>query len=338
MSALEPVNSPSDSLGAVNKASFITVTVDGGAGQRIDNYLVKTLKNVPKSKIYSILRRGEVRVNKGRIKPSYKLQAEDIVRVPPLTNTQREAGASVRPITSKQIDSFNLDAAVVYEDDNLLIINKPSGLAVHGGSGLSFGLIEMLRAMRPEQHLELIHRIDRDTSGCVMLAKSQKMLRAMHELFRTSQIKKIYHALVKGYAAPSFIINEPLKKFVLSSGERLVRVHPEGQESVTEFTVLARYNGVTLLQASPITGRTHQIRVHAAHRGLPIVGDDKYGDKLHDQMLRKLGLKRLFLHARELKFVCPLTGKQISVVAKYDQDWNNGLTILDKGSDNDYRK
>lgn len=331
MSAITLTNSTN----TPSAVTFLTVSEQNGAGQRIDNYLVKTLKNVPKSKIYSILRRGEVRVNKGRIKPSYKLQADDIVRLPPLTNTQREPGASVRPITDKQVASFNLEAAVVYEDENLLIINKPAGLAVHGGSGLSFGLIEMLRVMRPtEQNLELIHRIDRDTSGCVMLAKHSKILRAMHELFRSGQINKIYHTLVKGYAAQSFIVDEPLKKFVLSSGERLVRVHPEGQSSVTNFTTLARYNGVTLLQASPITGRTHQIRVHAAHRGLPIIGDQKYGNKMHDQVMRKLGLKRLFLHARELSFTCPLSGTLIKVQAEYDQDWNDGISALAKGYDN----
>jgi 23S rRNA pseudouridine955/2504/2580 synthase len=314
-----------------NKAYFLTVTEYSGAGQRIDNFLVKELKNVPKSKIYSILRRGEVRVNKGRIKPSYKLQAEDIVRVPPLTNVEPEPG-TVRPITSKQIDSFNLEAAIIYEDSHLLIINKPSGLAVHGGSGLSFGLIEMLRAMRPNApHLELIHRIDRDTSGCVMIAKSVVMLRGMHGLFRSSKIKKIYHTLVKGYASEKFIVDEPLKKFVLASGERLVRVHPEGQPSVTEFTVLKRYNGATLLQAAPITGRTHQIRVHAAQRGLPIVGDQKYGNKEYNQITKQLGLKRLYLHARELNFVCPISNVPINVQAEYDQDWNNGLENLAKG-------
>lgn len=320
-----------------NKAYFLTVTEYSGVGQRIDNYLVKELKNVPKSKIYSILRRGEVRVNKGRIKPSYKLQIADIVRVPPLTNVEPEPGTT--RITDKQIDSFNLDAAVVYEDSNLLIVNKPSGLAVHGGSGLSFGLIEMLRAMRPNaQHLELIHRIDRDTSGCVMIAKSVAMLRGMHELFRANKINKIYHALVKGYAAENFIVDEPLKKFVLASGERLVRVHPEGQPSVTGFSLLKRYNGATLIQAAPVTGRTHQIRVHASHRGLPIVGDQKYGNKDYNQITKQLGLKRLFLHARELNFVCPITNTPITIQAEYDEDWTNGLQNLAKGHNaNDYR-
>lgn len=308
-----------DQANTYQQVSYLTVTESTGAGQRIDNYLVKKLKNIPKSKIYSILRKGEVRVNKGRIKPSYKLQLDDVVRVPPLTHTQ----ITTPIISDNAVASFDLSNAIIYEDQNLLIINKPSGLAVHGGSGLNFGLIELLRQMRPEEKsLELIHRIDRDTSGCVMLAKNAKILRAMHELFKTNQIKKTYHLLVKGYAKENFIVDEPLKKFVLSSGERMVRVHPEGQTARTEFKVLQRYENVSLLQASPITGRTHQIRVHAAVRGLPIIGDQKYGDKQTNQIMRKLGLKRLFLHARELKFTCPISAKKIHLQAEYHKDWD----------------
>ena len=327
----------SEPIQAFSKVAFITVTETMGAGQRIDNFLVGKLKNIPKSKIYNILRRGEVRVNKGRIKPSYKLQAEDIVRLPPLVNPSQKSNACEPVITEKQIASFNLDAAVIYEDANLLIINKPAGLAVHGGSGLSFGLIEMLRQMRPDHTgLELIHRIDRDTSGCVMLAKNPKILKAMHQLFQNGQINKIYHTLVKGYAAENFVVNEPLKKFVLASGERLVRAHPEGQASITKFKVLQRYNNATLLQAMPITGRTHQIRVHASLRGLPIIGDQKYGNKQNDLVMRKLGLKRLFLHAQQLSFKCPLTAKIINVQAEYDKDWHNGLNTLMKEHFNDH--
>ena len=320
---------------APSKVSFLTVTEDSGAGQRIDNYLVNKLKNIPKSKIYSILRKGEVRVNKGRIKPSYKLQLDDIVRVPPLT--QGEA-PPVRVITDVMIASVNLEDAIIYEDQNLLIINKPVGIAVHGGSGLSFGVIEMLRTIRPDaKTLELIHRIDKETSGCVMLAKTPAMLRAMHALFRNGDINKTYHALVKGYANESFIVQEPLKKFVLISGERMVRAHPEGQESETRFSVLERYNGATLLQAQPVTGRTHQIRVHAAVRGLPIVGDQKYGDKSYNTALRKLGMKRLFLHARELSFICPITDAKINVQAPYDTAWQQGITTLTQGTSSNGR-
>ncbi len=306
----------------VSKVSFLTVTENGGAGQRIDNYLVSKLKNIPKSKIYNILRRGEVRVNKGRIRPSYKLQVEDIVRIPPLNITRCKAVDFTPVMLANQFENFNLSQAIVYEDENLIIVNKPSGLAVHGGSGISFGFIELLRAARNDlEHIELIHRIDRDTSGCVMLAKSSKMLRAMHELFRNKQINKIYHALVKGYAPDQLTVDAPLMKYVLSSGERLVRVHPEGQASITKFKVLQRYSGNTLIQAEPVSGRTHQIRVHAMYKNLPIIGDEKYGNKQHNQVMRKLGFKRLFLHARELKFICPLHGKQINVQAEYDSEW-----------------
>lgn len=306
--------------------SYITVTA-AGAGQRIDNYLVNKLKNIPKSKIYSILRKGEVRVNKGRIKPSYKLQADDIVRLPPLTQTE-----ITKPIiTDAAIERINIENAILHEDDHLLIVNKPAGLAVHGGSGLSFGLIEMLRAIRPDTHLELIHRIDRDTSGCVMIAKTASMLRAMHAMFKNKQINKTYHALVKGYAPDTFTVKEPLQKYILASGERLVTAHPEGQASTTNFTTLARYGNITLLQANPITGRTHQIRVHTAIRGLPIIGDQKYGDKAYNQIVRKLGLQRLFLHAYALEFVCPLTGVGIKITAPHATEWQQGIEALTKG-------
>ncbi len=318
------------------KVSFITVNEAEGAGQRIDNFLVKKLKNIPKSKIYSILRKGEVRVNKGRIKPSYKLEVDDVIRLPPLTNVTTSTAPVILP---QQKNSLAASTEILYEDTNLLIVNKPSGLAVHGGSGLSFGLIELMRSLRPEATtLELIHRIDRDTSGCIMLAKSPTMLRAMHQLFKDNKIKKTYHALVKGFAQENFSVNEPLKKFLLSSGERLVRVHPEGQASLTKFTVLARYEGATLLQAMPVTGRTHQIRVHAATRGLPIVGDQKYGDKNYNQIMHKLGLQRLFLHARELQFICPLTGRKMHLQAPYDAAWNKLNLVLAKGHIENARK
>lgn len=316
-----------------NKVAFLNVTAESGAGQRIDNYLVNRLNGVPKSKIYNILRKGEVRVNKGRIKPNYRLQANDIVRVPPLLTTN--VNADNYAISAEQVAHFDLAQSIVYEDENLLIINKPAGLAVHGGSGLKFGLIELLRVLRPQdKNLALVHRIDRDTSGCIMLAKNMAMLRAMHALFREGQIQKNYHTLVQGYVAGDFKVKEPLMKFAVLSGERIVKIHPEGQPALTEFTLLERYNGASLLQATPVTGRTHQIRVHAAHKARPIVGDDKYGNKQFNQAMRNLGLKRLFLHARQLVFTCPLTGKVIAVQAPYDKSWIAGLTNLAKGSPN----
>lgn len=312
-----------------SSVSYLTITECSGAGQRIDNYLVRKLNNIPKSKIYNILRTGEVRVNKGRIKPSYKLQIDDVVRVPPL---------SMQPVASPQIPTqantiLDLTNDVIYEDKNLLVVNKPVGLAVHGGSGLKFGLIELLRNTFKNQSLELIHRIDRETSGCVMIAKNLSMLRAMHSLFRTNNIQKTYHVLVKGFAQDKFTVQQPLRKSILISGERMVCVHPEGSFAHTDFITLNHFKGVTLLEAKPITGRTHQIRVHCQNKGVPIIGDQKYGDKDSNKFMATKGLKRLFLHAYELSFTCPLTGIPIDVQAQYDTQWNKAIQILSKEYD-----
>lgn len=279
-------------------------------GQRIDNFLMRELKGVPKSRIYNLLRRGEVRVNKSRAKPDYKLQAGDVVRVPPVRVAVREESAVPLGLDA------GLRSAILYEDAGLLVINKPSGLAVHGGSGISLGLIEALRQMYPEQrHLELVHRLDRDTSGCVMVAKKRGVLKQLHELLKARKgVDKRYLALVGGkWPARKQQVNAPLQKNVLSSGERVVRVELEGKKSVTEYTLLRRVAGASLIEARPVTGRTHQIRVHCQYAGYPILGDDKYGDDEADANFRKLGLKRLFLHAHSLAF--NLDGKRISVVA-----------------------
>ncbi len=294
----------------MNTVSYLTVTEDSGAGQRIDNFLLRRLKNVPKSKIYNILRKGEVRVNKGRIKPSYKLQPDDVVRVPPVQHTEQ------RHLTVEQ--AADIQVPVLFEDKNLIIVHKPAGLAVHGGSGLSFGLIELLRAQRPElKSLELVHRLDKDTSGCIMLSKNNKMLRGLHTMLQEGSIDKVYHCIVAGYSPDAFKVDLPLKKFVLASGERVVKVHPDGKASFTKFMTIDRLARHTLLQAVPVTGRTHQIRVHAAQHGLPIVGDNKYGTQQKAQ--------RLFLHARQLSFACPLSGKEIVVTADYDELWQQGI-------------
>jgi 23S rRNA pseudouridine955/2504/2580 synthase len=279
-------------------------------GQRIDNFLMRELKGVPKSRIYNLLRRGEVRVNKSRAKPDYKLQTGDVVRVPPVRVAVREESAVPLGLDA------GLRSAILYEDAGLLVINKPSGLAVHGGSGISLGLIEALRQMYPEQrHLELVHRLDRDTSGCVMVAKKRSVLKQLHELLKARKgVDKRYLALVGGkWPARKQQVNAPLQKNVLSSGERMVRVELEGKKSVTEYTLLRRVAGASLIEARPVTGRTHQIRVHCQYAGYPILGDDKYGDDGADANFRKLGLKRLFLHAHSLAFT--LDGKRISVVA-----------------------
>lgn len=272
-------------------------------GQRIDNFLRTQLKGVPKSLIYRILRKGEVRVNKKRIKPEYKLLAGDVIRVPPVRVAERE-----QELPSARLDKVQaLDAAILYEDDALIVLNKPAGTAVHGGSGLSFGVIEGMRALRPEaRFLELVHRLDRDTSGILLIAKKRSMLKSLHEQLRDKTMDKHYFALVRGqWQAHQKAVTAPLKKNVLASGERVVRVDKEGKPSETRFRIIRRYREATLVEASPVTGRTHQIRVHSLHAGHPIAGDNKYGDAQFDDSMRELGLGRLFLHACRIRFYHP---------------------------------
>ncbi len=280
------------------KVRFIDVTEDQ-EGQRIDNFLRTALKGVPKSMIYRIVRKGEVRVNKGRVKPDTKLSAGDIVRVPPVrTAPEGETFKASSGLIAK------LESAILYESDALLVINKPSGLAVHGGSGIQLGLIEALRQMRPTlTFLELVHRLDRDTSGCIMIAKKRSMLRHLHEALRQGMgISKVYHALVIGrWDAADQKIDAPLRKNELSSGERVVKVQEDGKASITLFKVLRRFaNIATLVEAKPVTGRTHQIRVHSQFAGHPIIGDEKYGVEAINSKMRDNGIKRLFLHAAAL--------------------------------------
>jgi len=268
-------------------------------GQRIDNFLIGKLKGVPKSRIYRMLRRGEVRVNKGRIRPNHRLKAGDILRIPPVRIAGAPSSGPPLPRLAKRLAD-----AILYEDNDLLVSDKPSGIAVHGGSGISQGVIETLRAMRPEaRFLELVHRLDRDTSGCLMIAKKRSTLRMLHELLRGDGIEKRYLALVKGeWKGGKRRIQAPLRKNMLASGERIVRVDAEGKPAVTLFRPLLRYPQATLVEAALLTGRTHQIRVHAAHIGHPIAGDEKYGCTAFNKQMRMRGLSRLFLHARSLRF------------------------------------
>jgi 23S rRNA pseudouridine955/2504/2580 synthase len=275
------------------------IVEDGFQGQRLDNFLLAMLKGVPKSRIYRIVRKGEVRVNKGRTKVSYRLQLGDTVRIPPVRVADRDAPQ--RP-GEKTLDL--LKHATLYEDKRLLVLNKPSGFAVHGGSGLKFGVIEALRCMRPgEKELELVHRLDRDTSGCLMIAKRRSALRTLHELLRGNGVDKRYLALVAGrWERDRETVDAPLAKNLLQGGERVVRVDPEGKEALTHFRVVERFSDLTLVEAQLMTGRTHQLRVHLAHLGTPILGDEKYGNGLANRRMKKQGLKRLFLHARSLAF------------------------------------
>ncbi len=282
------------------------LTVDqNGAGQRLDNYLIREIRGVPRARLYRALRKGEVRVNKGRVRADYRLVMGDLVRIPPLHQPDPAAPASIPRQQFEQIAR-----QVVYENDNLLVIDKPSGLAVHGGSGLSFGLIECLRQIRPEErYLELVHRLDRDTSGLILIAKRAPILRELHRQLREKHVDKRYLALVAGnWPKTVRVVDAPLEKNVLQSGERMVRVSREGKRAVTEFSVVERLRGATLIEARPITGRTHQIRVHAQYTGFPLLGDDKYTDDRTADLARQLGLKRLFLHAASLQFSLPGNG------------------------------
>lgn len=295
------------------------------AGQRIDNFLRAQLKGVPKTLIYRILRKGEVRVNKGRIKPEYKLQAGDVVRVPPLRLAERD---EPEPLAQGLLE--RLEAAIVYEDKALIVLNKPAGIAVHGGSGLNYGVIEAFRQLRPDaKDLELVHRLDRDTSGLLMIAKKRSMLRHLHEQLRGDGVDKRYMALVRGHwATARKQVNAPLQKSNLRSGERMVEVDGEGKEALTLFRVLRRFGDfATLVEAKPVTGRTHQIRVHAKHAGHSIAGDSKYGDDDFTREIRELGGKRLFLHAYELHVPLP-EGGVLKLEAPVDEMWAKTLERL----------
>ena len=296
------------SSGDESTSQVRTVTVDAGHhGQRIDNYLATLLKGVPRSLIYRVLRRGEVRVNKGRIKPDYRLRQGDQIRIPPV-RVASPGTASVPDAVCQR-----LAEATLYEDDDILVLAKPSGLAVHAGSGLSFGVIEALRQSRPQlPFLELVHRLDRETSGCLLLAKSRPVLLALQEQLKGTEMSKRYLALTQGHwSRESQVVTVPLRKNVLSGGERMVMVSEDGRQSRTEFNVMTTYADATLVEARLHTGRTHQIRVHAAHCGHPLAGDAKYGDVLFNKRLRNEGLKRLFLHAHRLGFEHPRTAQHM---------------------------
>ena len=294
------------------------------AGQRLDNFLMRLLKGVPKSRIYRLLRKGEVRVNKGRVKPDTRLNAGDLIRIAPIRLSLQ--GSEVPGHQLRQ----RLTQSVLFEDDALLIINKPSGMAVHGGSGVSFGVIEVLRADRPqEKYLELAHRLDRETSGCLILAKSRSVLVRIQQAMQNNKVEKRYNTLVKGqWPKGKSIINAPLKKNQLSSGERMVRIDGDGKRSITHFKIVQRYTDATLLEVRLETGRTHQIRVHCQFAGQPLAGDDKYGDKLFNENLRNRGLKRLFLHASYLRFEHPISGDWIDIEAPLPKDLKSFLTDM----------
>lgn len=301
---------------------------DDFIGQRIDNFLIARLRGVPKSVIYRVLRKGEVRVNKKRIKPEYKLEQGDVVRVPPLTVASAPDAVSVKLSLVKDLEQH-----ILYEDKDLIVLNKPSGMAVHGGSGLQFGVIEALRALRPDaKHLELVHRLDRDTSGCLLIAKKRSVLTHLHEQLRNKTVEKKYWALVAGdWDNKVRKVTEPLRKNTLQSGERVVKVDAaEGKPSETRFRILQRYQEGTLVEAFPVTGRTHQIRVHTACKGHPIACDDKYGDNQFSQQMQQIGLNRLFLHAFSLSFIHPISETTMRFEATLDPKLSQTLERLNR--------
>lgn len=278
------------------------VEVDHGRdGQRIDNFLVTLLKGVPRTHIYRLLRTGQVRVNKGRIKPSYRLHEGDVVRVPPVATVE------AAPVRMAEGLLAGIGAAIVYENDDILVLDKPAGIAVHGGSGLRYGLIEALRALRPDSpQITLVHRLDRQTSGCLLVAKNRHLLPALTDLFRRHEVEKRYLTLVRGeWRGGARTVDASLNRGRLQSGERMVQADEEGRDAETRFKPVKRLNGATLLEAAIRTGRTHQIRVHAAGINHPVAGDDKYGDPEFNQAMRRFGLKRMFLHAHTLAFRHP---------------------------------
>lgn len=272
------------------------VTIDAQQqGQRLDNFLLRVLKGVPKTHIYRILRKGEVRVNRGRSRPSYRLQAGDQVRIPPVRQAVRPAAQP----PAAQLE--RLRGAILYEDQQVLVLNKPAGWAVHGGSGLGYGIIDLMQHLRPDTPLALAHRLDRGTSGCLLIAKQRAALLALHEDLRQGAVEKTYLLAVRGqWPAGERRVDAPLAKNVLQGGERRVVVRDDGKSAQTVFRRLAVYRDASLLEARILTGRTHQIRVHAAHLGHPVAGDDKYGDSVFNRRLRGLGLQRLFLHAHRI--------------------------------------
>jgi len=309
-------------MNSLSKESVTWIEIDEeSAGQRIDNFLFRQLKGVPKSHVYRILR-GEVRVNKKRINQTYRLQTGDRLRIPPIR------------VAEKPDTSFvpACEFPVLFEDEALLAIDKPAGTAVHGGSGVSFGVIEQLRRARPQAKcLELVHRLDRETSGVLLVAKKRSALTAMHEIMREGNSDKRYLTLVLGaWQNAKQHVKLPLHKFDTPQGEKRVMVREDGQTAHTIFTLQQRWPGFSLLEAQLKTGRTHQIRVHLSHLGFPIAGDDKYGDFARNKELMKQGLKRMFLHAHAIAFNHPLTGEPLRITAPLAPELQKFLNRLDK--------
>ena len=302
---------------------------DGEAGQRLDNFLLRVLKGVPRTHVYRLLRKGEVRVNAKRARPDRRLEAGDVVRLPPVRVAPEEGPRRVPgPLLAE------VRRAVLHEDERIVVLDKPSGLAAHGGSGLAFGAIEALRADRPGAELELAHRLDRDTSGVLVIAKDRGSLRLLHGLLREGAVSKSYLALLKGrWELGRKLIDVPLKTNLRQGGERVVKVHVEGKAASSTFKPTRRFGQrATLVEVEIHTGRTHQIRVHAAYAGHPIAGDEKYGDRDFNAAMKAAGLRRMFLHAHRMAFTWPDTGRKCRIEAPLPGDLAAVMARLEEGS------
>ncbi len=319
---------------AGNKSVTHLVVGDESQGQRLDNFLIRHCKGVPKSHLYRILRSGEVRVNSRRVDGTYRLCINDTIRIPPIRIAERANNAI------DQVAKQRVDLPVLFEDDALLVIDKPEGIAVHGGSGVSFGVIEALRHQRPEaKFLELAHRLDRETSGVLLIGKKRLALTALHDMFREhgAGADKRYLVLVKGrWMNNTQHVRAPLLKYLTDDGERRVAVNESGKPSHTVFRLLARWPGVSLLEAQLKTGRTHQIRVHLAHLGFPILGDEKYGDFALNKSMRSSGLKRMALHAWKMSFRHPLTSGAMTCIAPLPEGLASYIASVDSGSHREF--
>ncbi len=313
------------SSGARATVQHVEVDVEH-AGQRIDNFLLRRLKGVPKTHIYRLLRKGEVRINKGRCGADYRLKAGDIVRIPPVRTASGQGEKLAAQLDGGQKFIW-LEQRILYEDDHFLAINKPAGMATHGGSGISVGLIEALRLIRPHsRYLELVHRLDRDTSGCLLIAKRRSALTALHALLREEGLDKRYLALLRGaWSGRARSVNVALEKIQHGSGERVVNVSAAGKASHSRFVPQRRFKTCTLAEIRLFTGRTHQARVHAVHIGHPIAGDDKYGDRDFNRIMRTHGVDRLFLHAYSLCFRHPAQGNRVEICAPLPDDLQTAL-------------
>ncbi len=310
------------------KSEVRYITVDGEQHQRrIDNFLTTICKGLPRARIYQMVRRGEIRVNGGRVKQGYRLQQGDRVRIPPLRLTEKAVST---PPADRLITM--IQDRVVFENDDIIVLNKPAGIVVHGGTGRSYGVIELLRYMYPaDTGLQLVHRLDQETSGCLLISRNARTLKALHSAITSGRVRKTYRALLKGRLAGTVLeVNQPLKKNRMRSGERMVEVDHDGKESRTRFEVEKVFPSATLVKITLITGRTHQIRVHAGYLNHPVAGDTKYGDREFNKVMRKCGLKRLFLHASDIVLPGEIGQKVTAFTAPLPEDLQAVLNSIEQ--------